>query len=84
LSLKAGEIQARNNDLESAGTFTVDRVVADASVNDYDALLLPGGTVNPDKLRIDETAVSFVRAFVARESQWRRSATVRGRWWRPA
>jgi protease I len=65
LSLKAGEIQARNNDLESAGTFTVDRVVADASVNDYDALLLPGGTVNPDKLRIDETAVSFVRAFVS-------------------
>jgi len=64
LSLKAGEIQARNNDLESAGTFTVDRVVADASINDYDALLLPGGTVNPDKLRIDETAVSFVRAFV--------------------
>ena len=49
LSLKAGEIQARNNDLESAGTFTVDRVVADASVDDYDALLLPGGTVNPDK-----------------------------------
>jgi protease I len=64
LSLKAGEIQARNNDLESAGTFTVDRVVADASVNDYDALLLPGGTVNPDKLRIEETAVSFVRDFV--------------------
>ena len=32
LSLKAGEIQARNNDLESAGTFTVDRVVADASI----------------------------------------------------
>ena len=64
LSLKAGEIQARNNDLESAGTFTVDRVVADASVDDYDALLLPGGTVNPDKLRIDGTAVSFVRAFV--------------------
>ena len=64
LSLNTGEIQARNNDLESAGTFTVDRVVGDASVDDYDALLLPGGTVNPDKLRIDETAVSFVRAFV--------------------
>ena len=65
LSSKTGEIQARNNDLESAGTFAVDRVVADASVDDYDALLLPGGTVNPDKLRIDEAAVSFVRAFVA-------------------
>lgn len=64
LSLKAGEIQARNNDLDSAGTFTVDRVVADASVDDYDALVLPGGTVNPDKLRIDDTAVSFVRDFV--------------------
>jgi protease I len=64
LSLKSGEIQARNNDLDSAGTFTVDRMVADASVNDYDALLLPGGTVNPDKLRMDDTAVSFVRDFV--------------------
>ncbi len=64
LSLQTGEIQARNHDLESAGTFTVDRVVADASIDDYDALLLPGGTVNPDKLRIDDTAVSFVRAFV--------------------
>ena len=64
LSLKTGEIQARNNDLESAGTFTVDRVVGDASVDDYDALLLPGGTVNPDKLRIDETAVSFVHSIV--------------------
>lgn len=64
LSLKTGEIQARNNDLEAAGTFTVDRVVGDASVDDYDALLLPGGTVNPDKLRVDEAAVSFVRDFV--------------------
>jgi protease I len=64
LSLKSGEIQARNNDLESAGTFTVDKVVGDASVDDYDALLLPGGTINPDKLRVEKTAVSFVGAFV--------------------
>jgi protease I len=63
LSLHDGEIQARNNDLEDAGTFQVDRLVADASVDDYDALLLPGGTVNPDKLRMDEDAVSFVRDF---------------------
>jgi protease I len=65
LSLTTGEIAARNNDLESAGTFTVDRVVGDASIDDYDALLLPGGTVNPDKLRMDDTAVSFVGAFAA-------------------
>jgi len=64
LSLKPGEIQARNNDLESAGTFSVDRTVSDASTDDYDALLLPGGTVNPDKLRMDDQAVSFVRDFV--------------------
>ncbi len=63
LSLEAGEIVAKNGDLEDAGTFPVDRLVADASVEDYDALILPGGTVNPDKLRIDEEAVSFVRDF---------------------
>jgi protease I len=61
---EAGEIQARNHDLDSAGTFTVNRLVAEASVDDYDALLLPGATVNPDKLRIDDAAVSFVRDFV--------------------
>ena len=64
LSLKAGEIQAREHDLEPAGQFTVDRVVADASVDEFDGLVLPGGTVNPDKLRMDDTAVSFVREFV--------------------
>src|SRR3954454_13512733 len=63
LSIHDGEIAARNNDLEDAGTFTVDRLVGDVSVEDYDALLLPGGTVNPDKLRMDERAVDFVREF---------------------
>jgi protease I len=37
--------------------------VSDASVDDFDALLLPGGTVNPDKLRMDPPAVGFVRDF---------------------
>ena len=64
VSLKPGEIQARNHDLEPAGRFAVDRAVSDASVDDFDALVLPGGTVNPDKLRMDDTAVSFVRDFV--------------------
>jgi protease I len=63
LSIGEGEIAARNNDLEDAGSFTVDRLVGQASVDDYDALLLPGGTVNPDKLRMDEGAVNFVRDF---------------------
>src|SRR6188472_211433 len=64
LSLRDGEIQARNHDLEPAGTFPVDGRVADASVADFDGLVLPGGTVNPDKLRMDQAAVAFVRDFV--------------------
>jgi protease I len=63
LSISEGEIAARNNDLEDAGSFKVDRLVGDASVDDYNALLLPGGTVNPDKLRMDDDAVGFVREF---------------------
>lgn len=39
-------------------------LVADASVTHYDALLLPGGTVNPNQLRVDPDAVSYVREFV--------------------
>jgi deglycase len=65
LSLHDGVIQARNNDLEAAGTFDVDALVRSAAVEDYDALLLPGGTVNPDKLRVDRAAVDFAREFVA-------------------
>lgn len=64
VSLADGEIQARENDLADAGSFRVDRLVGQASVDDYEALLLPGGTVNPDKLRMDSTAVAFVRDFV--------------------
>ncbi|MBL7260272.1 type 1 glutamine amidotransferase domain-containing protein [Paractinoplanes lichenicola] len=64
VSIRGGEIQARNNDLEDAGTFPVDQLVGSVSVDDYDALLLPGGTVNPDKLRMEPAAVQFVRDFV--------------------
>jgi protease I len=64
LSIHDGEIQARNNDLEDAGTFGVDQLVGAVSVDDFDALLLPGGTVNPDKLRMNSDAVTFVRDFV--------------------
>src|SRR3954452_19417419 len=64
LLIHEGEIAARKNVLEDAGTFTVDRLVGEASVEDYDALLLPGGTVNPDKPRMEPAAVQFVRDFV--------------------
>ena len=64
LSLETGEIQAMDSDINPADTFTADRAVADASIDDYDALILPGGAVNPDNLRADADAVAFVRAFV--------------------
>jgi protease I len=65
LSLHGGEIQARQFDMVSAGTVPVDRVVSDTRADAYDALLLPGGTVNPDKLRMNSDAVGFVKAFAA-------------------
>jgi protease I len=43
---------------------TVDRGLDEARAADYDALLLPGGVMNPDKLRANATAVAFVKAFV--------------------
>ncbi len=63
LSIQEGEIQAMNHDLEPADKFSVDRLVADASADDYDGLLLPGGTVNADKLRADGAVVSFVQEY---------------------
>ena len=64
LSLKPGTIDARDHDLQPAGEFTVDREVSDASVDDFHALVIPGGTVNADKLRTDRAAVAFVHDFV--------------------
>src|ERR1700728_1525035 len=61
LSIHRGEIQARQFDLVSAGSFPVDKLVSDASPDDYDALLLPGGTVNPDQLRDQPDAGGVVQ-----------------------
>ena len=64
ISIAGGEFQARDHNLECAGTFAVDRLVGAVSVDDYEALLLPGGMVNADKLRMEPAAVNFVRDFV--------------------
>jgi protease I len=65
LSLTPGAIDARDHDLQPAGEFTVDLEVSDASVDDFHALVIPGGTVNADRLRADRAAVAFVHDFVA-------------------
>jgi protease I len=62
ISIDDGEIQAFNH-LDKADTFKVDKTVSDADASDYDGLVLPGGVANPDFLRADEDAVSFVRSF---------------------
>ncbi|MEU6313301.1 type 1 glutamine amidotransferase domain-containing protein [Streptomyces sp. NPDC047014] len=59
-----GRIQAMNSDIELADTFPVDALIGSVSAEDFHALILPGGAVNPDTLRQDEDAVAFVRAFV--------------------
>ncbi len=43
---------------------SVDKKIGDAKCDDYDALVIPGGVINPDKLRIDEKAMALVRAFL--------------------
>jgi len=63
LSIHSGEIQAMNSDINKGDTFPVDREVGDASVDGYYGLILPGGTINPDNLRVDENAVRFVQDF---------------------
>src|SRR5690606_28824758 len=45
-------------------TYEVDIPVDEAEVEDFDALLLPGGVINPDKLRMNADAVRFVREFM--------------------
>ena len=63
LSLEEGEIQAMESDINKAETYAVDKLVSDASVDDYDGLVIPGGTVNADSLRADQDVVKFVQDF---------------------
>jgi protease I len=62
VSPKPGSIQAIRG-MDKSGTFPVERGVSEADPADYDALVLPGGVANPDRLRTDPNAVRFVRAF---------------------
>lgn len=59
-----GEVQMFNH-LDRGDTKPVDVTVSDATVDDFDLLLLPGGVANPDALRLDGGAVALVRDFIA-------------------
>ncbi|MGI5131446.1 type 1 glutamine amidotransferase domain-containing protein [Pseudonocardia sp. CA-107938] len=62
VSIDTDPIQAMNSDIEPAGKHEVHRRAAEASADDYDALIMPGGTVNADRLRMDADVRSFVTA----------------------
>jgi protease I len=57
-SLEMGEIEG-----DKEAKVAVDRLIGEVDAADYDALVLPGGTKNPDKLRMNETVVATIRAF---------------------
>jgi len=62
VSLKAGEIKGWNH-TEWGDTFQADLTVEQADPDEFDGLLLPGGVMNPDKLRASKDAVEFTRRF---------------------
>ena len=65
LSFESGEARTVDNDLEWAEEYEVDATFDEVSPDDYDGLIVPGGTVGADKLRANEDAVDFVRQHVA-------------------
>lgn len=62
VSLESGEIKAWSNGNWS-NTYKVDKTLSEVNQKDYNALVLPGGQINPDLLRKDKNAVSFVKSF---------------------
>jgi putative intracellular protease/amidase len=64
VSLRSGEIKGWNHK-EWGETMAVDKTVDSVDAKNCDALLLPGGVMNPDTLRMDAKAVAFVKAFFA-------------------
>ena len=62
VSIKSGSIKGWDKD-DWGKSIEVDKKIEQASASDYNALMLPGGVMNPDSLRKDENALNFVRSF---------------------
>ncbi len=62
VSLETGEVQMFNH-LDKGDTIKAELPASEADASEFDALVLPGGVANPDALRADDDAVSFVRGF---------------------
>jgi putative intracellular protease/amidase len=77
ISIHDGEIKGFDH-FDPATTVKVDRTVEEVSVDDYDALLVPGGVGNPDQLRGTRMPSTSSVSSSRRRSPWRSSATARG------
>lgn len=66
LAPEAGEVQTVQHDEDKAGKYPVDKQIGHADASDYDAIVLPGGTVNADSLRLVKEAVGFVTEAISR------------------
>lgn len=66
ISIKNKEIKAWDTS-NWGDTFPVDKIISESTSDDYDGLLIPGGVMNPDKLRMNKDVVSFVRSFFAQK-----------------
>ena len=62
ISPQQGKVKAKSGD-DWSKDYSVDIQLSDAKAEDYDALLLPGGVINPDLLRVNDEAIQFVRHF---------------------
>jgi len=62
VSLKSGAIKGWNKD-DWGESVPVDKTLSDASADDYDAIVLPGGQINPDLLRVEQSALAFIKSF---------------------
>jgi protease I len=63
VGVQTGDAQTMNSDVNPGDTFTVEKTFSEVSADEYDGLVVPGGTVGADKLRGSDEAVSFIHSF---------------------
>jgi protease I len=63
VGLQTGDAQTMNSDVNPGDTFTVEKTFSEVLADEFDGLVVPGGTVGADKLRGSDEAVSFVHSF---------------------
>jgi protease I len=63
IGIQTGDAQTMNSDINPGETFTVEKTFSEVSADEYDGLVIPGGTVGSDNLRAERDAVDFIHTF---------------------